>query len=213
MNTSINKKGQFNLSTFSETFVCPFDTEFYVEPDKSVWVRIVHNDNAGSNKFNSTDTFASSVYTDKTKWFYVSLCNNITNNTYELMIKQKADTSSAETKYRWIQTVNPMTASYADVALANVTRITTEGYSTYGNYAGIYKENSHSYLVTNNGTSGQWWGAIGCWTAYSGDTIPGYAQVAISTGYIDLYLRIDNQTSSKPSMYKNSLVGKYFYEI
>lgn len=212
MNTNITKNGIINLSTISETFVCPLDTTFYVEPDGSVWIRIVHHNNPASNKFSSTDSFDTFVYTDSNRWFYASLCNKITNNIYEFMIKQSATSGGTESKYRWIQTKNPFNASYADVAVANVTRITTDGYSTYGNYGGIYKENSRSYFVTNNGTSGNWWGAIGCWTDYS-TSIPGYAQTAISTGYIDLYLRVDNQINSIPSLFKNAIIANHFYEI
>ena len=212
MNTNITKNGIVNLSTISETFVCPFDTAFYVEPDGSTWIRLVHHNNPSVNKFSSNNTFDSSVYINNNMWFYASICNKITNNTFEFMIKQTATTGGTETKYRWIQTKNPFNASYADVAVANVTRITTSGYSTYGNYGGIYKMNSRSYFVANNGTEGNWWGALGCWTDYS-TSIPGYAQTAISTGYIDLYLRVDNQTNITSSIFKNAIIANHFYEI
>jgi hypothetical protein len=213
MNTNITKKGIVNLSTISETFVCPFDTAFYVEPDGSTWIRIAHHNNPSTNKFASTDTFTSSVYKDTNRWFYVSLCNKITNNVYELMVKQTAASGDSEVKYRWIQTKNPMTATFAETTTANVTIISTSGYSTYTNYGGMYyNDGSRSYIVANNAINGNWWGAIGCWTDYSSG-IPGYGQTPITTGYIDLYLRVDNQNNDKPSLFKNAIIANHFYEI
>lgn len=209
---NILKRGTVSASALSESLVNPFDKNFYVEPDGSVWVRIVHHNNPTNAIFSSTNTFSSSVYLDEDRWFYASTVNKITNNVYEFMIKQKATLSSEESKYRWIQTKNPFNAVYGDVDLADVTRITTEGYSTYASYAGIYKKNDSTFFSVNNGTSGNWWGAIGAWTAYQGG-IPGYAQVIIKTGYIDLYIRVDNQASSTASIFKDSITSPKFIEI
>ena len=92
---------------------------------------------------------------------------------YEFMIKQKPTSDGTEAKYRWIQTVNPFTAVFGDVDVADVTKITTTGYSTHSSYGGIYKFNSSAYFVANNGNNGNWWGAIGAWNAHQGG-IPGY---------------------------------------
>ena len=210
--SNISKTGTVSTMAFSESLACPYDTNFYVEPDGSIWIRIIHHDNPANAVFASTDTFSSSVYLDSNRWFYASIVNKITNNTYEFMIKQKALVADSETKYRWIQTKNPFNAVYGDVDLADVTRITTDGYSTYGSYAGIYKKNANTYFSANNGTSSSWWCALGTWTAYQGG-IPGFAQVVIKTGYIDLYLRVDNQTNDIASIFTSSIISPQFIEI
>jgi hypothetical protein len=209
---SISKTGIISTSTFSETFVNPFDTTFYEEPDKSVWIRIIHHNNPASVLFASTNAFDNPVNIDDDRWWYASLVNKITNNTYEFMVKQKALATDNETKYRWIQTKNPFNAVFGDVDAADVTKITTSGYSTHANYGGIYKFNNKTYFVANNGTSGNWWGAFGSWTAFNGG-IPGFAQVIIKTGYMDLYLRVDNQVNNITSIFKNSIISPEFIEF
>ena len=80
------------------------------------------------------------------------------------MIKQKVTSTSAEAKYRWIQTKNPMTAAYGDVDAADVTKITTTGYtSTYGGIS-KNKNGGNTFLSANNGKSGNWYGAFGSYT-------------------------------------------------
>jgi hypothetical protein len=212
MGVSITKQGVVKASAFSETFVNPLDTHFYEELDKSIWIRLVHHNNPTDLKFASSNTFTSSVYIDENRWFYVSIVNAITNNTYEFMIKQKPLSTDTESKYRWIQTVNPFTAVFEDVDAADVTKITTTGYSNHSSYGGIYKFGSNTYFVANNSNKGNWWGALGCWTAISGG-IPGYGGAIIKTGYIDLYLRIDNQTNNIASIFKNSIKSSEFIEI
>lgn len=209
--SNITKAGIINAIAFSETFVNPFDTKFYEEPDKSIWIRLVHHTNPANALFSSSNTFTSSVYIDANRWFYVSIVNKITNNTYEFMIKQKATTEGTETKYRWIQTKNPFNAVFGDVDAADVTKITTEGYSTHSSYGGIFKRNGNTYLCANNGTSSSWWGALGAWANHQGG-IPGYAQVVVTTGYSDLYLRIDNQVNNIASIFNNSIIASEFIE-
>lgn len=212
MGVSIKKQGIVKASAFSETFVNPLDTHFYEEPDKSIWIRLVHHNNPASLKFASSNTFASSVYIDADRWFYASIVNAITNNTYEFMIKQQATSDGSIAKFRWIQTVNPFTGTFEDVDSADVTKITTAGYSTSSSYGGIYKLNSNTYFVANNSTKGNWFGALGCWGTWN-NGIPGYAGVAITTGFIDLYLRIDNQTNNIASIFKNSIKSSEFIEF
>lgn len=214
MSVSITKEGLVKASGFSEKFINPYDLEYYVEPDNSVWIRIIHHNTPASSRFSSTDTFDSSVYYDTNKWFYASLVNKITNGTYEFMIKQKATSDGTEVKYRWIQSKNPFTAAYGDVDAADVTKITTSGYSTSGTFGGIYKKSSlaNTYFTANDGaSSSNWWGAFGCWAAYQGG-IPGWNQTVITTGYLDLYLRIDNQINNIASIFDNSIMATEFIE-
>lgn len=63
---------------------------------------------------------------------------------------------------------------------------------TSTSYGGLYcMKNSNTYLAANNGTSGNWWGAVGASAAHAGG-IPGWNGQAITTGYMDVYLRVDN---------------------
>jgi hypothetical protein len=210
---SVMKTGIVVAGALSESLVNPLDLNFYEEPDTSVWIRLVHHNNPANAKFSQSNTFSSSVYLDDDRWFYASIVNKITNNTYEFMIKQKPASTSTEEKYRWIQRVNPFTAVFEDVDSADVTKITTTGYSVHSSYGGIYKFNtSNTYFVTNNGTKGNWWGALGSWGTFNGG-IPGFAQKTITTGYMDLYLRVDNQTGDFASIFKNSISASQFMEF
>ena len=60
-----------------------------------------------------------------------------------------------------------MTAVYADVAVANITKITTDGYSSSpSSWGGLYAKKGSAYLTANNGNSGNWWGAVGSYSVY-----------------------------------------------
>ena len=170
-----------------------YDNRLYFEPDGSCWVRIVHHNNPGSYLFSNTDTFATGVYRDANRFFDGSICDMV--NKWEFMAKQQKTTSDAITKFRWIQSKNPNTATYEDVVAANVTKYTnSQGYDNLnGSYGGIYKFNSSTYYVMNNGTKGNWFGAMGCWTQWN-NGLPGINQGAVTNGFIDLYIRIDNVT-------------------
>jgi len=206
------KSGIVTSNKFSESYHNIYDTTVYAEPDNSAWIRICHHNNPASVRFNSTDDFEKPVYLDTDRWFNAAILGQITNNVYELMIKQKAATTSTEAKYRWIQSKNPYVAVFGDVDPADVTKITTSGYSNNTSYGGIYKKNANAYFTANNGTSNNWWGAIGSWTDYSGG-LPGYAQTKITTGYIDLYIRIDNHTLDLASVFTNDIQANQFYEL
>ncbi len=220
---SVTKRLQLlscGLSEFDELAPLRYDPNTYIEPDGSAWVRIFHHNNpaSGSNMFSNTSSFATAAYVNQNAWFNVAVCNQV--NAWELMIKQKPTSSGTESKYRWIQTKNPMTAAFADVGYASITRVLTDGYSSgyvdaSNNYGGLYKLNSNTYLSANNTRSGSWWSATGSWTQYSGG-IPGYAGQIVSSGYLDLYLRIDNITSAKPTVAKMSksglCIGREFIE-
>ena len=130
---NITPTGIIKSSLFAESLVSKYDTEVYVEPDNSAWIHIFHHNNPASARFSSSNTFTSSVYLDSNRWFNLSILSKITNGTYELMIHQKITSSSTLEKYRWIQYYNPMTCSYGNVDLADVTVISTEGYSVCDN--------------------------------------------------------------------------------
>lgn len=212
MSVNITKQGIVYSGSFNESFASKYDLTPLVEPDNSAWIRIFHHNNPASKLFASTDTFASSVYLDVDRWFNISILNYITNNTYELMIKQATTSGGTETKYRWIQTVNPMTAAFGDVDEADVTKITTTGYSNASSYGGIYYKNSNTYLCANNSNSGNWMGAIGSWKL-SNNGLPAYGtSTRITTGYMDLYVRIDNQPNKLASIFDTHIQSPEFIE-
>ncbi len=212
MNVSFNKTGIITSDIF-EKLRNPFDPTVYYEPDGSAWIRVTHQNNPATNLFSSTDTFITSVYKDDNRWFYLSLCDLV--STWELMVKQMQTSGGTEEKYRWIQSVNPMEAVFADVASENVTKITTSGY-TSSTYGGAYKKKSNAYIACNNGNSGNWWGAIGSWSTHQSG-IPGYNGKVITSGYLDVYLRINGDIKTyfeieNFSIYKDSITSDTIIE-
>ena len=210
---SINKNGIITEQCFSTSLLSQYDTNFYIEPDNSIWIRIAHHNNpANTGLFSSSDTFTTSVYKDKNRWFNVSLCNLI-SGTWELMVKQKQTSTSSEEKYRWTQKTNPMGGSWSDVqpTSSNIIRNTSSGYIN-NSMGGIYKHNSNTYLVIANVYNGNWFGAFGAWTNYNGG-IPGFPSTAITTGYMDLYLRVDSVSNIKVSKNKVGFIAKDFIEL
>lgn len=197
--TGIAKYAQF--SEYSELVKVKVDPKTYIEPDGSAWARIFHHNNPASGVFNSTDNFVSGyVYLDADRWFDFGICNNISK--WEIMLKEKATINSEEFKFRWVQTKNPMTATYADVASVNITKNTTTGYTSFAT-GGLYLKNGETYLCTNNGNQGNWWGAVGSWNPYSG-RLPAWNGVTVTTGFEDVYIRIDNLTLTGSSLAKIS---------
>jgi hypothetical protein len=192
---AINNTGVFDNASILETQSLSrlkYDKNVYIEPDGSAWVRIYHHNNPSLGSFSSTNNFPHSVYLDENRWFNVEVCEDVFQ--WELMVKGKFTETSADWKLRWIQACNPMTATYADVAASNVTKITTDGYSSSpSSWGGLYAKKGSAYLTTNNGNQGNWWGAVGSYSVYQGG-IPGWGPTGTvtTTGYNDLYLRIDN---------------------
>lgn len=214
---SITKQGIATASYLTEFIASTFDTNTYVEPDGSAWIRIFHHNDPASALFASTDTFTSQVYKDENRWFNVAICN-LLSDSWELMVKQALTSGATEYKYRWIQTINPMEGKYSDVVAANITKITTTGYSVVSGAGGLYKysnsnTNNYTYLVIANSSSGNWFGAMGAWVAHS-DGIPGYPNSVVTSGYMDLYLRIDAKANlNLTSIDKNFIKTKSFNEI
>ena len=212
MRTGLNKSNVITTNHMSESIRSIYDPVVYYEPDNSAWIKIVHHNNPASYLFTNSTLFETSVYIDANRWFNAAICDYV--HEWELMIIQAIDSSSTPKKYRWIQYVSPMSATFDDVDAADITKITAAGYSaSETRYGGIYKNKGNTFFTCNNGTNGNWWGAIGCWSAYQGG-IPGYNEEVIKTGYLDLYLRIDKlSTTKKVSIWKDRLSADFLYEI
>lgn len=186
--------GTFTLGPEKASGIYPvsylYDRTVYEEPDGSKWLRIAHHNGPNTRRFTSSDSFTTYIHTNEHLFFDVSWCNTFTQ--WELMVKQKTTSGATEQKFRWIQNYNPMTATFDNTKKANVTHNTSSGYTVpSGNWGGLMKINSdNTYLCGNNGTNGNWWGAIGCKVLYSGG-LPGWSSQMVTTGHLDLYIRID----------------------
>ncbi len=203
-NNFIKKNGIIQCNEIIEETIpmCQYDSQIYTEPDGSKWIRIYHHNNPGAGHFESTDSFATGVYKDANRWYDATrVCSQL--NKWEFLIKYKFTSGGTEYKERWIQTKNPENAVYGDVDAADITRITTSGYKA-GIWGGLYKKNESAYWVMNNGNSANWWGATGSFSVYQSG-IPGYgcktsgtSGTVTTTGFNDLYVRIDNiQTNAR----------------
>lgn len=208
---NINKNGIINTSVVANSIINVYDTNFYIEPDDSVWIRLFHHNNPATNLFSSSDSYTTQVYKSTEMWFNVALCNLNTSGKWEMMMEQKETSSSSVTKYRWIQTNNPMIATYTQTTNANVTVNKTSGYSYSDSYGGMYKLNSSTYLTVNNGTNGNWFGATGCWSHWNSG-IPGILGRAVTTGYMDLYYRIDTEKINNFKIFSNGISTYDFIE-
>ena len=160
-----------------------YDKTIYTESDGSKWIRVFHHNNPANARFVSSDTFTTGVYKDADRWFDMAKCNEV--NKWELMVKEKNTSDGTLSTYRFIQKYNPMTCTWDDVTRDKVQQLgksTTRG--------GFYKKNSTAYILANDGARSNTWGRLGDWSGYSGGTA-GYYTV-VTTGYTDVYLRIDN---------------------
>lgn len=189
--TKLTKQGQFKTQNIQENISVslPYDKTLYTEPDGSTWIHVFHHNNPAGARFSgSADDWINGKYIDADKWYWLEQFLNYTPR-YEFMVKQKTTSDATETKFRWIQTPNPLTATWTDVKPGTVTFITTSGYSN-NSMGGMYlMKNSSLHMCIANGSNGNWFGGIGAAGAYNGG-IPGYPNTTITTGYIDLYLRI-----------------------
>ena len=204
-NEAITNNGQVIGHNIME--LCPtlhYDKDIYIEPDGSKWVHIFHHNAPTENGlFSTTDTFATGVYLDANRWYDIEQFVSHMS-IYEFMVKQKRASTSDEEKYRWIQTVSPLTAAYADVSPSsgNITFNTSSEYesSSYGGM--LYGTGANTRMRIANATSSNWYGAMGA-VIYSSDNLPGYPKTMISTGYLDLYARIDNLPSLPAKIIKD----------
>lgn len=184
---SVEKSALVKCSAVSEIYG-RFDNQTHIEPDGSAWVRIVHHADPTTYRFASSDSFGTWVYRDERRWFHGKMCDY--TDRWEFMIIQKGDGSASTMKYRWVQTKNPNTAAWGEVASANITKNTGPGYTTFST-GGLYKINSNTFYCANNGNEGNWWGAVGAWNSHNGG-IPAWASVIVKDGgFEDLYIRVD----------------------
>lgn len=191
---SIAKTGIVSCTNVSSLPI-KYDNSVLIEPDGSCWAHIGHHADPGTYKFASGDPFSTGVWKDARRFLDPSICNNV--DKWEFLVVQKKTSNGSVERYRWSQPVNPNTTNYSGTVASTITRYgTADGYNS-SSYGGMYYNGgNNSYYVCNNGTSGNWYGAIGCWSDFQ-TGIPAYNGGGIKDGgYIDLYIRIDNVTFS-----------------
>ena len=187
---AFGKTGVMNCTNISSLPV-KYDNSILIEPDGTAWAHIGHHADPGTYKFASTDTFSTGVWKDASRFLDASVCDKV--DKWEFIVEQKKTSDGAVERYRWAQPVNPNTTNYSGTVASTITRYgTSYGYNN-SSYGGMYYNNgSNSYYVCNNGVSGNWYGAIGCWNDFQ-TGIPGYNGGTVKDGgYMDLYIRIDN---------------------
>lgn len=189
---SLEKTAILNGTGFDEIAMCQYDSKIYQEPDGSKWIRIFHhNDPTTSGYFTQNSDWTNGVYKSANAWYDIErVLTYRSSKYYEFMVKQKTTSGATETKYRWSQVADPLTATYNDVKPGTVIFNTSTGY-TNSTYGGLYKMNSYSRMNIANATNGNWYGAMGSWSTYNTNNVPGFPNSNISTGYMDLYLRVD----------------------
>lgn len=205
---SVNKDGIASMQEFSEFTnleILKYDSKVYIESDGSTWVHVCHHNSPSTNGvFNSDDDFANSVYLDENRWFDMRVCNYLSS--WEIMVKETPTADGTEYIARWIQNVNPMTASYNDVG--SVTWIQTTGYTQLR--GGLFKQSdSGTYLSCRGKNAYNWYCAIGAYGLWNGG-VPALTGTVCTTGCIDAYLRIDNLQLNNATMtkfYKNKLLS------
>ena len=198
---SITKTGQMKNNLFEE---------YRVEPDGSIWELVFVHNRPADQHFNSTDPFATGFSTNMNLFFNFTPCNDLTS--WELLVVQADLYAATPQKRRWVQNKNPLTATFAEVAAANITQNSSTGYTT-DSWGGLYPiNNGNTYLCANNGTNGNWWGATGSKVFYSGG-IPAWFGKIVKDGYVLIYVRVDSQSKNHAKVYKSNIdLGGNIYE-
>lgn len=170
-----------------------YDSNIYYEPDGSAWIRVFHHNNPTNNKFSSSDPFTTSFKKNDNMWWDMPKFNQITDDIYDIMVKYKTTSNASEIKHRWVQYTNPMSGTFENTTYNKVTKSYYYGSTIMDNsYGGFYRDTSNNaYIVHNNNTKGNWYGAIGCWKDFS-NGIPGPNNTTITSGYVDVYMHIPN---------------------
>ena len=167
-----------------------YDKTIYTESDGSTWVHVFHHNNPASTLFNNSDKdWLQGKYISEDAWYDLEpIVSNLVN--YEFLYRQKTTSSGSISSYRWIQTIDPMIAKWTDVSPSSGNIIfNTNGYTT-SSMGGMYlRKSSDQHMCIANTNSSNWYGGIGISTAYQGG-IPGYPNTTVTSGCIDLYVRI-----------------------
>ena len=154
--------------------------------DGSTWAKVLeHNDpenNIFPNKELAANYTAPNLYS---KLFLLTTGNFLTSaNNYEFLFQQKTTSTASETQYRWTQTKAPLNTTQSDTnSTIGFTNISGASY-------GLTIKSGNTLLGYSIGNT-NWWSAAGAYIAYQGG-IPGVNSNVITTGYLKLWVRVDN---------------------
>lgn len=182
------------------------------------WAKVFeHNNQSATVLFSTLDEAKKSNTVGKYSRLYLLDYFKGSDGKYEFLL-QYPDYSTT-TYNRWKQTSNPCKEFVAETTAGTGV---ASGYTAVhidwsGNYWGgltlMKGDGSKSYTYLSGSVGhGNWWYAIGCFTAYNGG-IPGPG--AVITGRSQLWVRIDNLPKETKCLFtKNKcLVARDFYEI
>lgn len=203
----IHQTGLIKINNFIEAdFGESESSKIMVASDGAKFLQILHHNNPASNLFtsancwcnNSTNLYSNLVLLKNASWL-TGLSE------WEFIECEKITSDATESQYRWKQTNNPALTS------------TLSGYEVIsGNpprSMGLI--NTETYSAMHQGPS-TWYVACGCYTAWNGG-IPGASSTAITTGYLDLYVRIPDSVlgtlADKVRFYTTSITGKQILEV
>ena len=156
----------------------------YMVHSGCTYVRVLHHNAPASNLFttaNRKNIETENLYS-KLGLFDDPNAFKSKDGKYQFMVREKLEASSTENVGIWTQTSCP-TAS----TLAGYTQI----WSSTGSWPrtfGLTHQDDRAVFDDSGSTT--WWCSCGCSTAWSGG-IPGFYGV-VKTGYLDLYIRVDN---------------------
>lgn len=171
---SVFKEGVVDFENFIE-----YNINKIMRYDGDLWVQILHHNNRAGTKYFTPSNAANHTEEDLYSRLYLTEQLRGADGAFEFLVLQPDD--DAGTVYRWIQTNNPN----------NTTSVT--GFKNISNMSGgLVKCSGNTHWAISTST-GNWWNAVGCWTAYNGG-IPGFGKKTIK-GSLDVYVKLDKRTS------------------
>lgn len=147
------------------------------------WLQVLHHNTPATKLFTSAngknnddpDLYSRLGLFDSNTNFRMS------NGRYEFMVREKLESTHTESAATWVQTSSPTASTISGYQLLT---------SSPGNPPRTFGLCHQSANAVFDISTQDWWCACGCNTAYQGG-IPGFWGV-IKTGYLDLFIRIDN---------------------
>lgn len=194
-NVEVVTSGTTSMSTtiqwLKEHWYSGQDTTIHTEPDGTEWYHISHDNNPASYSLSINNwNDVSSQWISSDKWLSTKYDRYI--DKHEYLVVQILTSGGTASKYRWTQPVSMCRSTYAQAAVAQITKNETSGYATWSsNYGGLYMSAVASVYQQNNGTFTQTWGRICEFKRYN-NGMPGFNGNLVTTGSIDLYVRNDN---------------------
>lgn len=171
---SIFKEGLVDFSEIIEHNINRF--KYY---DGELWAQILHHNNKAGKVLFTKET--ADNYTSEDLYSRLYLIEELRGDDGKFEFMALQPDSEPGKVYRWKQSNNP-----------NVTT-TGSGFENIANMSGaLVKCSGNTHWAISNST-GNWWNAVGCYTAYSGG-IPGFGKV-VPTGTLDVYVKVSKRSS------------------